>query len=89
MDGVDEDWVFAGTRRHADYPNLSPGDYIFRVKGSNNDGVWNEESAVLKLYREQLDYFQKNPNEAAALLKVGAATKSKEIGDPHQAAAAN
>jgi signal transduction histidine kinase/ligand-binding sensor domain-containing protein len=43
MVGVDEDWVYAGTRRHADYPNLRPGDYLFRVKGSNSDGVWNEE----------------------------------------------
>ena len=43
MDGVDEDWVRAGTRRHADYPNLRPGDYLLHVKGSNNDGIWNEE----------------------------------------------
>jgi signal transduction histidine kinase/ligand-binding sensor domain-containing protein len=42
MDGLDEDWINAGTRRHADYPNLQPGEYVFRVKGSNNDGVWNE-----------------------------------------------
>ena len=39
MVGVDEDWVYAGTRRHADYPTLRPGDYIFHVKGSNSDGV--------------------------------------------------
>ena len=45
MEGLDDDWVQAGTRRHADYPNLQPGDYIFHVKGSNNDGVWNEEGA--------------------------------------------
>jgi ligand-binding sensor domain-containing protein/GAF domain-containing protein len=43
MEGLDPDWVSAGTRRHADYPNLSPGNYVFRVRGSNNDGVWNEE----------------------------------------------
>jgi signal transduction histidine kinase len=43
IEGVDEDWVQAGTRRHADYPNLRPGDYLFHVKGSNNDGIWNEE----------------------------------------------
>jgi ligand-binding sensor domain-containing protein/signal transduction histidine kinase len=42
MVGVDQDWVQAGTRRRADYPNLRPGDYVFRVEGSNNAGVWNE-----------------------------------------------
>ncbi len=42
MERLDKDWVYAGTRRYASYPNLSPGEYVFRVKGSNNDGVWNE-----------------------------------------------
>jgi signal transduction histidine kinase/streptogramin lyase len=43
MEGVDEDWVYVGNRRHTDYPNLRPGNYIFRVIGSNSDGVWNED----------------------------------------------
>ena len=43
MEGVDKDWVYSGTRRYASYPNLEPGQYVFRVKGSNSDGVWNEE----------------------------------------------
>jgi signal transduction histidine kinase/ligand-binding sensor domain-containing protein/DNA-binding response OmpR family regulator len=47
MEGVDEDWVYSGTRRYASYPNLPPGNYTFRVKGSNNDGVWNEEGTSL------------------------------------------
>jgi signal transduction histidine kinase/ligand-binding sensor domain-containing protein len=42
MEGLDDEWINAGTRRHADYPNLQPGNYVFRVKGSNNDGIWNE-----------------------------------------------
>jgi signal transduction histidine kinase/ligand-binding sensor domain-containing protein/DNA-binding response OmpR family regulator len=49
MEGVDEDWVYSGTRRYASYPNLEPGEYIFRVKGSNNDGVWNEEGISLSI----------------------------------------
>ena len=47
MEGLDRDWVYAGTRRHVDYPNLNPGRYVFRVRGSNNDGVWNEEGVAL------------------------------------------
>ena len=49
MDGYDEYWNYSGTRRYASYTNLPPGDYTFRVKGSNNDGVWNEEGASLNL----------------------------------------
>jgi signal transduction histidine kinase/ligand-binding sensor domain-containing protein len=49
LEGQDEGWVDAGTRRHADYTNLSGGDYVFRVRGSNNDGVWNEEGAAVTL----------------------------------------
>jgi ligand-binding sensor domain-containing protein/signal transduction histidine kinase len=49
MENLDRDWVYAGTRRHADYPNLRPGEYIFRVKGSNSDGVWNEEGTALRI----------------------------------------
>ncbi|MBX2992042.1 MAG: hypothetical protein KF749_12870 [Bacteroidetes bacterium] len=43
LEGLERDWVESGTRRYVSYANLSPGDYVFRVKGSNNDGVWNEE----------------------------------------------
>ena len=47
MDGVDEDWVDSGFRRFASYHRLSPGAYVFRVKASNNDGVWNTAGASL------------------------------------------
>jgi len=49
MENFDRDWQPAGTRRTATYTNLDPGEYIFRVKGSNNDGVWNEEGVALKI----------------------------------------
>jgi LytS/YehU family sensor histidine kinase len=45
--GVDKEWVHSGTRRYASYPGLSPGRYMFRVKGANNDGIWNEQGASL------------------------------------------
>lgn len=43
LEGSDKDWVFSGSRRWVSYSNLEPGNYIFRVKGSNSDGLWNEE----------------------------------------------
>lgn len=47
MEGVDPDWVYSGNRNFADYPNLVPGEYTFRVKAANSDGYWNEEGASL------------------------------------------
>ncbi|MGD0338233.1 MAG: PAS domain S-box protein [Bacteroidota bacterium] len=43
MEGFDKDWNYVGTKHTATYTNLDPGKYIFRVRGSNNDGIWNEE----------------------------------------------
>ena len=42
LEGFDKTWFMVGDQRIAKYTNLSPGKYIFRVKGSNNDKVWNE-----------------------------------------------
>ncbi|MDM8528721.1 two-component regulator propeller domain-containing protein, partial [Anaerolineales bacterium HSG24] len=48
MEGVDRDWVYVDSnRRFATYTNLDPGEYAFRVKGSNNDGLWNEEGTTI------------------------------------------
>ncbi|MDP4258534.1 MAG: two-component regulator propeller domain-containing protein [Bacteroidota bacterium] len=49
LEGVDKDWVFSNTRRSADYTDLSPGTYIFRVRGSNNEGLWNNAGAAMKV----------------------------------------
>ncbi len=49
LEGFDNDWVDCGTRRYAAYTNLNPGEYVFRVKASNNDGVWNESGAAVRL----------------------------------------
>ena len=38
--GIDNDWVQNGSQRFANYTNLPPGEYTFRVKASNSDGVW-------------------------------------------------
>jgi PAS domain S-box-containing protein len=47
--GFDKDWIYSGTRRYASYTSLDGGTYTFRVKGSNNDGVWNEEGASVNI----------------------------------------
>ncbi|HET8654780.1 MAG TPA: two-component regulator propeller domain-containing protein [Longimicrobiaceae bacterium] len=49
LDGFDRDWNYVGTSRTATYTNLSPGHYVFRVKASNEDGVWNEEGVALPI----------------------------------------
>ena len=49
LEGFDKDWIYSGNRRYASYTNLDGGTYIFRVKGSNNDGVWNEEGTAIKI----------------------------------------
>lgn len=49
LEGYDTDWNYVGERNSAFYTNLSPGKYVFRVKASNNDGVWNEEGRSLAI----------------------------------------
>lgn len=49
LEGFDEDWNQVGNIRRATYTNLDPGTYVFRVKGSNNSGVWNEDGATLNI----------------------------------------
>jgi hypothetical protein len=49
MEGFDESWRDVGSRRFATYTNLDPGEYVFHVKGSNNDGIWNEQGTSIKI----------------------------------------
>ncbi len=49
MEGLESKWNDAGTRRFVTYTHLPPGDYVFRVKASNCDGVWNKTGASLKI----------------------------------------
>ncbi|MFZ5519154.1 MAG: hybrid sensor histidine kinase/response regulator transcription factor [Candidatus Zhuqueibacterota bacterium] len=49
MEGFEQDWVQAGNRSFVTYTNLSPGNYRFKVKGTNNDGRWNETGATVRL----------------------------------------
>ncbi len=49
LEGFDADWIYCGNRHYASYTNLPPGRYAFHVKGSNNDGVWNEQGSSIRL----------------------------------------
>jgi signal transduction histidine kinase/ligand-binding sensor domain-containing protein len=47
LEGWEDDWHDAGTRRDVTYTDLKPGRYTFRVAATNNDGVWNDAGAAL------------------------------------------
>lgn len=49
LEGFDSDWNYVGEERNASYTNLDAGDYVFRVKASNNDGVWNETGRAIAI----------------------------------------
>lgn len=49
LEGFDDNWNYIGSKRTATYTNLDPGTYTFKVKASNNDGVWNEKGIAIKL----------------------------------------
>jgi two-component system, sensor histidine kinase ChiS len=47
LEGFNSDWILSGNLASATYTNLPHGNYTFRVKGSNNDGVWNEDGLAI------------------------------------------
>lgn len=49
LEPFETDWNEVGYRQNATYTNLDPGEYTFMVKGSNNDGLWNEQPTEIKL----------------------------------------
>jgi len=49
LEGFEKDWNYVGNKREATYTNLDPGKYIFKVKASNNDGIWNEKGVSLQI----------------------------------------
>ncbi|PQA55464.1 hybrid sensor histidine kinase/response regulator [Siphonobacter curvatus] len=49
LEGYDSDWNVVGNDHTATYTNLDPGTYTFRVKASNNHGLWNEKGAQIKV----------------------------------------
>lgn len=49
LHGFDPEWIEAGSERRAIYTNLEPGQYQFQVRASNNDGLWNDDGAMLTI----------------------------------------
>ncbi|MFD2162224.1 two-component regulator propeller domain-containing protein [Paradesertivirga mongoliensis] len=49
LEGFDKDWVYIGNKRSATYTSLPPGEYVFKVKATNNDGVWNDDGAQVRV----------------------------------------
>ena len=49
MEGISDEWIDIGNRRFVPFFALQPGEYSFKVKGSNNDGVWNANEKSLKI----------------------------------------
>ncbi|UCE77401.1 MAG: diguanylate cyclase, partial [Gammaproteobacteria bacterium] len=52
LEGLDEEWIDPGEFRRATYASLPAGDYRFTVKASNNDGIWNDQGASIRLHVE-------------------------------------
>jgi signal transduction histidine kinase/CheY-like chemotaxis protein/ligand-binding sensor domain-containing protein len=49
LEGFDQEWNMVGKQRKATYTNLDPGNYVFRVRASNNDGLWNNEGVSVSI----------------------------------------
>lgn len=49
LEGVDKEWRHSGKSRTAKYTNIDHGEYVFRVKGSNDEGLWNEAGTSVRI----------------------------------------
>lgn len=49
LEGLEDSWNYVGGQRSATYTNLDQGEYTFKLKSANNDGVWNENPLTLKI----------------------------------------
>ncbi len=49
LSGIDKDWVYTNNIRRAYYTDISPGKYIFRLKGTNSDGIWSPSERTLSI----------------------------------------
>jgi signal transduction histidine kinase/ligand-binding sensor domain-containing protein len=49
LEGFDKDWIYSQTINEARYANLPPGNYLFKAKASNSDGVWTDEPLTMSI----------------------------------------
>ncbi len=49
LEGFQDQWIIIGEKNELRFTNLDPGTYTFRVKGSNNEGIWSEKAAELRI----------------------------------------
>ncbi len=49
LEGFDTEWNYIGNKKEANYTNIDEGNYVFRVKAANNDGLWNEKGASIRI----------------------------------------
>jgi len=49
LEGFDKDWIYIGNKKSATYTNIDAGDYVFKVKASNSDGLWNEKGDAINV----------------------------------------
>ena len=57
LEGLDRNWISADERRLAEYPNLRPGRYQFRVIAANGNGVWNMDGASIDIWIKRPMWF--------------------------------
>lgn len=56
LEGYDTEWRSCGTTREIAYTNLYPGNYVFKVRAINNDGIVNKSGAKIELYKKPFFY---------------------------------
>jgi ligand-binding sensor domain-containing protein/serine phosphatase RsbU (regulator of sigma subunit) len=71
LEGYNDNWIQLGTERKATFTNLDAGEYTLRVKGSNNDGVWNEVGTSLALVVTPPWWKTKSAYSTYALMVIG------------------
>jgi len=49
LEGFDEEWQYLGTRNFITFTNIDPGNYTLKIKGSNNDGIWNDSGLIMEI----------------------------------------
>ncbi len=49
LEGVSDNWIHVGNNHSATFSNIPPGNYVFKVKGSNNDGVWSDKISDISI----------------------------------------